>query len=97
MDSGLVVGVLTHSDDTITEPLEVLLDLLTLETYLGLYIIKESVWQYAHLLHNHLINVEIAVVATLREDGYHRVRDLRTILVSNYLRHQLVLTLSDSV
>ena len=73
MDSGLVVGVLTLCDDTITEPLEVLLDLLTLETYLRLYIIKESVWQYAHLLHDHLIDVEIAVIATLREDGDHRV------------------------
>ena len=73
MDSGLVVGVLTHGDDTVAEPLEVLLDLLTLETYLCLYIIKESVWQYAHLLHDHLIDVEIAVIATLREDGYHRV------------------------
>ena len=54
-------------------------------------------WQYANLLHDHLIDVEIAVVATLREDGDHRVRDLRTILISDYLRHQLVLALSDSI
>ena len=97
MDSRLVVGVLTLRDDTIAEPLEVLLDLLTLEADLGLYIIEESVWQYAYLLHDHLIDVEIAVIATLREDGDHRVRDLRTILVSDDLRHELVLALSDSV
>ena len=40
MDSGLVVGVLTLRDDTVAEPLEVLLDLLTLEADLGLYIIE---------------------------------------------------------
>ena len=83
--------------DAVTQPLDILEQLLALETYLLLYVIEESVGQDISLLDDHLVDVVVAIVTRLCEDWDPLVRQGGVILVSDDLSHQLALCLSDSI
>ena len=97
MEDRLVVLAGALIEDAVTQPLDILEQLLALETDLLLYVIEESVGQDVCLLNDHLVDVVVAIVTRLCEDWDPLVSQSGVILVSDDLSHQLTLCLSDSI
>ena len=83
--------------DAVAQPFHVFLDLLALEAHLRLDVVEEGVRQYVGGLHDHLVGVQVAVVARLGEDGDDGVGDLRAVLVGDDFGHQHAAALGHSV
>ncbi len=76
--------------DAPDQPAEVLPQQLALVAELGLDVVDEGVGQDVDPLHDHLVDVDVAVVAALAEDGHALGDDGQAVLVADDLGHDPV-------